>query len=488
MFRRHPELEPREVLLEAVDATGRYWFPGSEGLAVYGRLVFDPADGTTLTLADGLSELLPNGEVHEAWGGTRSRIFGQLDHDGHDIKITLLDCIWLSPSSYHANRLLIGGHFAVEDTTFRQAIIRLRDLPAWVAQEALAVEVDTALDETERRELRVHLDRPPAVRAPFARGDLSLDFRWSREDVDYEQLTIRQWPQFELAYTAPSPLDEIMSDVSSLHSLLTLCTDGSSAIDSVHLYRPDYPERVLSGEAIPGTMQKIELRAAFIGSGSRAQQKRREPHRMLVSFDDVGGIETVATWLNEAPRLRAIVGSLVTMRTDTIFGENRFLNVCSAAEGFHRSTIGGSHMPKTEFKSVKRMLKKYLPRRYREWFDSRMAHANDPSLNQRLKQLADQLGSAAEDLVGDVAVWGRAISKCRNDLTHLEGLREQYDSGDLYWLAEGVFNVTRLCLLLHVGLTRELLPKLVKSWPIQGAQDRTLTVIERVAQAQAQRR
>jgi hypothetical protein len=105
------------------------------------------------------------------------------------------------------------------------------------------------------------------------------------------------------------------------------------------VYRQDYPERVLSGEAIPGTMQKIELRAAFIGSGSRAQQKRREPHRMLVSFSDVGGIETAATWLNEAPRLRAIVGSLVTMRSDTIFGENRFLNVCSAAEGFHRSTI-----------------------------------------------------------------------------------------------------------------------------------------------------
>jgi hypothetical protein len=51
-----------------------------------------------------------------------------------------------------------------------------------------------------------------------------------------------------------------------------------------------------------------------------------------------------------------------------------------------------------------------------------------------------------------------------------------------------VFNVTRLCLLLHIGLARELLPKLAKSWPIQGAQDRILAVVERVAQAQAQHR
>jgi len=58
-----------------------------------------------------------------------------------------------------------------------------------------------------------------------------------------------------------------MVDVSSLHSLLTLCADGPSAIDGVELYRPDYPKRVLSGEAIPGTMERIELRSAFVGGG-----------------------------------------------------------------------------------------------------------------------------------------------------------------------------------------------------------------------------
>jgi hypothetical protein len=323
------------------------------------------------------------------------------------------------------------------------------------------------------------------VSAPFARGDLTLDFRWSRDDVDYEQLTIRQWPQFELTYTAPASLTEIMGDVSSLQYLLTLCTDGPGAIDSVDLYRPDYPERVLSGDAVTGTMQKIELRSAFIDSGSGTpQQRRREPHRMLASFGDVGGIETVATWLNEAPGFRGIVGSLVTMRTDSIFGENRFLNVCSAAEGFHRSTIGGSHMDKTEFNSVKKMLKKHLPRRYREWFDSRMAHANDPSLNRRLQDLAGKLGAVAQALVGDVSVWGRVVSKCRNDVTHLEGSREQVDGVDLYWLAEGVFNITRLCLLQHIGTPEQRLPDLVKSWPIRGAQDRVLETVERLAGSQ----
>lgn|GEM_PF-2649445 len=468
--------------MEALDATGSFWFPGSERVALFGNLVFDPAGGTTLTLAGGLSELRPNGELHEAWGGQRDRIFGEIDCGSHSVKVTLIDCLWLSPTKYYANRLLLGGHFGTDDTSFHQAIIRLRDLPAWVAREALSVDVATALEETERRELRVRLDRPPAVSAPFARGDLTLDFRCSRDDVDYEQLTVRQWPQFEVTYTTPARLTEIMGDVSSLQYLLTLCADGPSTIESVDLYRSDHPERVLSGDAIPDTMQKIELRSAFVGSGSGLQQRRREPHRMLASFADIGGIETVATWLDEAPGLRSIVGSLVTMRADTIFGENRFLNVCSAAEGFHRSTIGGSHMDKAEFKSVKKMLKKYLPRRYREWFDSRMSHANDPSLNRRLQELAGQLGAMAEYLVGDVTVWGCVVSKCRNEVTHLEGTREQVDGADLYWLAEGVFNITRLCLLRHVGTPEELLPNLAKSWPISGTQDRVLDTVKRLAE------
>ncbi len=57
-----------------------------------------PADGTTITLAGGLSELRPNGELHEAWGGERDRIFGEIDRASHRVKVTLIDCLWLSPT------------------------------------------------------------------------------------------------------------------------------------------------------------------------------------------------------------------------------------------------------------------------------------------------------------------------------------------------------------------------------------------------------
>src|SRR4051794_40423247 len=80
----------REVHVETLDATGSFWFPDSEKVALFGNLVFDPADGTTITLAGGLSELRPNGELHEAWGGERVRIFGEIDRGSHRVKVTLI--------------------------------------------------------------------------------------------------------------------------------------------------------------------------------------------------------------------------------------------------------------------------------------------------------------------------------------------------------------------------------------------------------------
>jgi hypothetical protein len=265
---------------------------------------------------------------------------------------------------------------------------------------------------------------------------------------------------------------------------MTLCVDSPGAIEGVYLYRSDYPERLLSGEAIDGTMQKIELRAAYVDA--RSDHERREQHRMLLSFDGLGGIDRVAAWLDAAPSLQIAIGALVTMRSESMFAENRFLNVCSGAEGFHRTVVGGTHMPDEEFEAIKVALKQHVPAEHRAWFSSVMAHANYPSLNRRLKELAGQLGDAAQQLVGDVAVWGRVLSTCRNESTHMDGRRQQYDGADLYWLAEGVFNVARLCLLLHVGLDPARLPKLAEAWSRQAA-DRVQTTVERLDTEQRQR-
>ena len=146
--------------MQAIDTIGSFWLPDSDDLAVYGRLVFDPIDGIILTTAEGIAEVLPAGGNRGLWGGTPDRIFGSIRQGGQQVAVTLIDSIWLSQTRYRVNRLLVGGRFTVDDTSFQQAVIRLSDLPAWVAQDALTVEVGDDLDGVERRELRVDLDRP----------------------------------------------------------------------------------------------------------------------------------------------------------------------------------------------------------------------------------------------------------------------------------------------------------------------------------------
>lgn len=464
--------------VEAKKVTGRFWLPGHEAVSQYGTLVFDTESGAQLELFDELVEQESETVNQSTWGEVRDRIFGAVLSGGKEIAVTLMDCIWLSPVKYSANALLWGGLFAVNDTSFETAIVRLHNLPQWVADDFISVEVDEAVDGVERRELRSLVERPASVGASFSAGELRLDYRWSYDVAEYDQLLVRQWPQFELRYKERQSLQRILQDVGSLETLLTICADAASDIISVFLYRSDMPEQALSGRVIEGTQRRIELGARFGVLDRKKNRKTKSPHRMLISLKGLGGIGAVAAWLDKAADLRGVVGSLVTMRADIIFSENRFLNVVSAAEGFHRATIGGAYMERVEWKKIKRALKQHLDEAHHVWFDNCMRHSNDPSLNQRLRDLVGLLGENANVVTGDTQAWSRIVSTCRNNLTHLEGDRETYEAEHLYWLAESVFNVTRIALLLHIGMPSRVMPTVLRSWPVSATESKVRTAIE----------
>lgn len=92
-----------------------------------------------------------------------------------------------------------------------------------------------------------------------------------------------------------------------------------------------------------------------------------------------------------------------------------------------------------------------------------MAHANDFDLDRRLRDLIAELGEISHFLIGsEVDSWVTAVKKARNNLTHLDEARRKFDGADLYWLAESLFQVTRLCLLLRIGLEDQGLSKIVQ--------------------------
>jgi hypothetical protein len=171
---------------------------------------------------------------------------------------------------------------------------------------------------------------------------------------------------------------------------------------------------------------------------------------------------------------------MLTMRAQSIYAENRFLNVSSAAEGLHRAFVGrGKCMPTSTFDKLRRAIREEMvPTEYHEWFKNVMASANDFSLDRRLTELLAELGDFAEFFIGSNAeLWVKAVKRARNNLTHLDEDRQHLDGGDLYWLAESLFQVTRICLLTRTGMSKGRLPKIVQhiyGWSDIGKLERAL--------------
>ncbi|MFR9777308.1 HEPN domain-containing protein [Micromonospora sp. MS34] len=470
--------------MQPLDVTGSFWLPGPGQVKRHGRLVFDPKDGATLFLSDALAEKRADGVMVEKGGGNPNRILGLIEEPNHRQPVTLIDCGWLNRTKYYANAILIGGHFEDDDqTAFESVIVRLRDAAPWVGKNAISVEVDSALEGVDRREVVCRLDRPAASEGRFTRGKVALDFRWSREDVELESVKVNQWPEFVIEYDELTPLTRIYGDAGHLYNLSSLCTDRKDSFDSIYVYRSDHPEMLLSRKPIPGTRRSIELKARLGDPTQRKEVKPLSAHDVLVPLDDLGGIQAVAAWLDKAAALTPIVGSLLTMRSEGIYSENRFLNISSAAEGLHRATVGGSYLPPSEFRRLRRQIReKGVPAEHHAWFADVMAHANDPSLDRRLRDLARELPEVIHALVGDdVDAWIRAVKKVRNNLTHLDEGREAFDGADLHWLAESLFHVTRLCLLRRIGLVDDHLHKIAKSVRMQGTLHYVQEAVERVA-------
>lgn len=474
----------------AFDSTGQFWLPGPHGIKQYGRLVFDSIEGSTLSLTDPLVERMPNGEEHEKEGGMRSRILGWINYSNIRQPVTLIDSVHGNRKLYRPNAILIGGHFdSDEETIFESVIVHLRDAAPWVNREAVTVDDDSPVDGVERRNLVCRLDMPEGSQARFSRGEISLDFRWSRKDVELESFAVRHWPEFAIEYDKMTSLKEIIEDVGNLQSLSSLCVDRSDSFISLRVYRSDHPETNINGVPFDGTRRAIELKARMNEPGQQPKATRLEAHRVPIPLDDFGGIDSIATWLDCVPGKTPIVGSLLTMRAQSIYAENKFLNVASAAEGLHRAFVGrGRHMPQNTFDKLKRAIREQMiPPEHHGWFTNVMAHANDFDLDHRLHELVTEFGDLASLLVGeDVKLWVKAIKKARNNLTHLDEDRQYFDGADLHWLAESLFQVVRLCLLTRTGMNASKLPEIVRhvyGWSDTGRLERAIKRI--AAQAAA---
>ena len=123
---------------------------------------------------------------------------------------------------------------------------------------------------------------------------------------------MRQWPVFATRYDEPRSLKTIMRDVRLLQNLMTLCVDAPVYLDKLILRHPDVHIFMLDGSD-SGAEQPIELVNSPIPYIAPEARKVRYPYQMLLTFEELGGLPTIARWLEIAPQFQRALNSLMSV-------------------------------------------------------------------------------------------------------------------------------------------------------------------------------
>jgi hypothetical protein len=330
--------------MRAFDELGLFWLSGHEEDALSGRLQFDPkGDGINLSLVGMFDNAPDDGD------DSQFRIVGWLGND----KVTLDRCLpprrkkprapGIADSNYYANQMFIGHHFERDELAFQSASVMLSDLDSWVGRSGIAMEDDYPDTESRTQTIyRMAFTPPPEETCPFSRGRVKLAFGWKSGGDPIHGISFQQWPGITIEYDQMQAFDVIRKDVGRIQDLVTLCIDAPTLVDSLVLRRPDIQAKVLSGED-SGFEQPIEFIAPPIRNVDPRERQPRHWHQMLLGFEELGGVEAIARWLDASQRFQRALDSFMSIKhAKQMFMENHFLNVTFAAEAFSSNHPGRS--------------------------------------------------------------------------------------------------------------------------------------------------
>jgi hypothetical protein len=468
--------------MRAFDELGLFWLAGHEEQALSGRLQFDPeGDGISLSLV-GVFDNEPDDGGHSTF-----RIVGWRGND----KVTLDRCFsrgrnsrapGIAESGYYANQMFVGHHFERDELAFQSASVVLSDLDSWVGRSGIALEEPHPQSASGPQPIYKMTFTPPGEETSrFSRGRLKLMFGWKPAGDPIHGISFRQWPGIRIEYDQMQEFEVIRKDVGRIQDLLTLCIDAPTAIDSLILQRPDIRAKAISGEETD-FQQRIEFIAQPLRYFDPQERKPRHWHQMFLGFEEFGGLDAIARWLDASQGFQRPLDSLMSIRhAKPMYAENRFLNVTFAAEAFHRMvTSGASYMNEDAFTSLMNVYLAETPDEHHEWLRGRIEHGNEPPLGKRLRQLASRAGAAARPLIGKRERWAYTLSQVRNELTHIGPKSREFRGEDLVFLTESVYAVVRICMLMECGVSHEILTSKANSSSMSWYRDRLVRSMERV--------
>ncbi|MFM9594764.1 HEPN domain-containing protein [Streptomyces scabiei] len=424
--------------MEAFESDGLFWLPDQEEEQVAGRVTFDPAKGTRLSLIGSFSG--------STFGDQDSPQFSTIHGVAGKRFLTFVGCTQSSSrfespgfhrEDYRADFMFAGQALLGPDAMkFDRFSVRFNNLYDWVGQSSVSRQ--HTFDPASGKLIKAGLTLTPMQEIEYAAQDctISLSGVW-------KILGSKQKPGFEedfsirVEYDDPVDFGCVKTDIAALQDLLTATTDSVSVPTEITLWTP------LSDGDDDARRSYVK---AYGQQTAYALVKETRPGDVLLRLGDIGGLEAVARWFDFVRSRRIILGLMLSSKYSKMYTENKFFNAVSAAETLHRMEFPNEVRPAGEYKNFRRMLVRYVPKNYRSWLSQQLAYSNEPRLRHRLFELAEYGGLPT--VIGcDAHKWAKAVTDARNRMVHHDkGKGPGASSAELYWLAESLKLMILLCL------------------------------------------
>ena len=288
--------------------------------------------------------------------------------------------------------VLLGAQFdADDDLGFEKVSVSLDHLPFWINKNNFNFSIETAVpnDLTTASKYVVASEIPPTESERADQAEVELGYTTSMGGDRFTEMHISQRPSFSLNYNERQAILDIFADVGGLQNLVTLGMGAPAVLTEVVLRRSDLARQTTDGRTV-----QIPIQVYWSNIAERVRVAKPSDKNMFFSFQQSGGLRTIAKWVQFSRDYRLVLGLLLSEQyAPQMYEENAFANAISAAETFHRMRFENEIVPTAEFKSRKRKManavKGALGSRSRDWLNQQLTFSNEPRLRKRLFDVAN---------------------------------------------------------------------------------------------------
>ena len=326
--------------MEELDVDGLFWLAGQPDDKVAGRLRFDAANGAELSLI-GYFHKLPSSGAHDLYdvvfprddpvrilglAGRRLLTLERCLHGG--ISMGMPDIV---RERYSPEVILSGTHFEEDEPLEFSAVhFQLQHLDQGVWRSS--TRVSHTFDHSGNRTGEIQIDHKPLEKSIVSidSGGLELGYSYSYRLDSITEMAIGQRCSFGVRFKEPRSLEDVLKEGISLQNLVTIGVNSPSSFKRVTLAHADRVRTLPSGKEFS---EPIDMYARFRGGHVSGEEKTIYPMQMLFTFDDIGGLDGVAKWLETSAKFRPVIDSLLShWYLPQIYTDNRLLNMIIAAE------------------------------------------------------------------------------------------------------------------------------------------------------------